>query len=186
MGITQLSLTRINNHIQPDSKILILGCQNLYNAENYLEVAHPYFESLGHLVRSWDITGCQDSEVVDLRDDLKLTNEYDIIFQHGTIEHCDGNLWQVFKNIHEACKIGGIMMHENPMTMNWPGHGYHYFTQQFYHQLAKDCGYEILELTEEPAMSNDIDGWNVSCVLLKTSDKFCSFKKFGKYELLAK
>jgi hypothetical protein len=183
MGITQLSLDRINRHLQPKSKMLIIGCQNLYNADNYMEIAHPYFESLGHTVRSIDILGCNGSEVADLREDLKLSPIYDIVNDCGSKEHVDGNLYQPFKNLHEACKVGGIMIHENPMTGNWPGHGQHYFTQKFYEQIAKDCDYEILELTEESAMGNDVDGWNVSCVLLKTSDKFCSLKQFLKYDL---
>jgi hypothetical protein len=186
MGITRLSLDRIDSYTKQPGKLLILGCQNLYDMEHYGQIAHPYFESLGFDVRSWDITGCQGSEVVDLRENLRLKAEYDFVFQHGTVEHIDGGLYQPFKNIHEALKIGGIVIHENPKTDNWPEHGYHYFTEKFYRQLCADCGYSLLALTEEPAMSNTTDGWNICAVIEKISDKFCGEDQFNTYELLPK
>lgn len=177
MGITTDSLNRLNKHnMQPPASILMLGCQNLYSADEYYTVAHGWYEKQGYTVRSWDILGCQGSEVVDLREDLQLQPEYDWILQHGTVEHCDGELYQVFKNIHDCCKIGAIMVHENPMHLNWPGHGYHYFTEQFYYEL----GYEVLEVTQEAAMGNTVDGWNICAVLRKTFDTFLSKEDFDK------
>lgn len=187
MGITKLSLDRIERYIKPNSSILILGCQNLYDTEHYGEVAHPYFESLGHTVKSWDITGCQGSEVVDLREDLKLTPHFDLILQHGTVEHCDGNLWQPFKNIHEACNVGGIMIHENPKTGHWPEHGYHYFIPGFYSQLREGCDYELWELSCEPAMGNPETGMNVCCVFKKLpKSNFVTKEQFDTYDLRSK
>jgi len=170
MGITSISLARIHRHIKTTGKLLILGCQNLYDNEHYGEIAHPYFESLGFDVRSWDLLGCQGSETIDLRENLHLIPVYDFIYQHGTIEHIDGSLYQPLKNIHEASKVGYLMIHENPKKDNWPLHGQHYFTEDFYTALAKACDYEILELTSEASMSNYVDGWNVSVVLKKTTD----------------
>lgn len=180
MGITQLSLDRINRYIQPKSKMFIVGCQNLYNADNYMEIAHPYFEDKGHKVRSIDILGCNGSEVADLREDLKLEAVYDIVNDCGSKEHVAGGLYQPFKNIHEACKIGGVMIHENPKTGNWPGHGQHYFTEEFYTALAEALNYEVLELTREAAMSNVIDGWNISCVLKKQQHYFITELEFNR------
>lgn len=174
MGITQISLDRINRHIQPNSKILILGCQNLYDVDHYMQVAEPYFEGLGHDVISIDILGCQGSYVADLREDLSNSiwwGQFDLILQHGTIEHIDGSIYMAFKNIHEACKVGGIMIHENPKTGNWPKHGYHYFSQSFFMILADNLRYKLLEVTEEASMSNYVDGWNVSAVLQKINDE---------------
>jgi SAM-dependent methyltransferase len=186
MGITKLSLDRIERYIQPNSNILIVGCQNMYDNEHYGQVAQLYFESLGHKVKSIDIIGCQGADIADLRDDLKFNGEFDLVLQHGTVEHCDGNLRRPFKNFHEACKIGGVMIYENPMTGNWPGHGYHYFTTDFYVQLASSCDYEVMELASEPAMGNTTDGWNVCCVLRKTGEYFPDKYEFDGYDLRAK
>lgn len=182
MGITQNSLNRINKYIDkiPNDIILIVGCQNLYNPENYGEIAESYYLDKGYGVLSIDICGCNGAEVMDLREDLKFSGSYGLILQHGTIEHIDGDIYQAFKNFHEACEVNGIMIHENPKTGNWPGHGYHYFTSEFYVQLSDACGY-CLTCDEEPAMGNDIDGWNVCAVLIKRDNEpFISKTQFNK------
>lgn len=170
MGITQNSLERFNKYIAIIDSMLIIGCQNMYNAENYLDRAEDYFTEKGFNVDVIDIIGCQGSMIADLREDLQFKNNYGIVLQHGTVEHVDGSLYQPFKNIHEACALNGFMIHENPMTNNWPQHGYHYFTQKFYVELAKACNYELLEVCAEAAMSNTVDGWNICAVLRKNAD----------------
>lgn len=181
MGITSLSLIRINKYIKPNDKLLIIGCQNLYSAENYGQVAHQYFERLGYSVRSLDILGCQGSEQLDLRQDLHFFPEYDIVNDCGSKEHIDGSLYQPFKNIHEACNIGGVMIHENPESNSWPLHGQHYFTTGFYFHFGLACKYELLETTREAAMGNEVDGWNVSAVLMKLTDSpFISEDQFNE------
>lgn len=181
MGITHDSLNRLNKHIKPKSNILIIGCQNLYDTEHYGQVAADYFRSMGHTVKDIDIYECNGCQIADLREDWKAESEFDLVLQHGTIEHVDGSLYQPLKNLHESCKTGGIMIHENPKTLNWPLHGQHYFTKEFWVELAKACKYEVLEVCEEAAMSNTKDGWNVCAVLLMTKDsKFVSEKQFDK------
>lgn len=181
MGITSLSLDRINRYLKPTDSILLIGCQNCYWSENYGEIAQDYFRSLGHTVKSIDIYECNGADVMDLRDNLKFEPEYDLVLNHGTQEHVHGSLYQPFKNHHEACKLGGIMIFENPKTQNWPFHGEHYFTQDFYTVLAFLAGYEIKELTEEAAMGNVTDGWNVCAVLAKAfSGDFITEEQFNQ------
>jgi hypothetical protein len=178
MGITSLSLDRVNRYLKPNDSILIIGCQNLYNAENYGQVAHTFFEKAGHTVRSLDILGCQGSEQLDLREDLKFSPDFDMVTDFGSKEHIDGGLYQPFKNMHDACRIGGVMIHENPRYGHWPLHGQHYFSEEFYIELATQCRYQILELCEEGAMSNWTTGVNVCCVLIKQEEKFIEKEEF--------
>lgn len=183
MGITQLSLNRINKYIDkiPNDNILIVGCQNLYNSENYGEIAHDYYLDKGYGVLSIDICGCNGSQVMDLRDELKFDTQFGLILQHGTVEHIEGSIYQAFKNIHEACKWGGIMIHENPRFNHWPEHGRHYFSMEFYKEFAKICDYELIEVCEEAAMSNHETGMNVCVVLRKINDTpFITEKQFNK------
>lgn len=184
MGITQKSLDRFNKYVAVTDNMLILGCQNMYNTENYLDLAHDYFTAKGFNVRTIDILGCQGSEPMDLREDLNFGPDFGIILQHGTIEHIDGSLYRPFKNIHEACANNGLMIHENPKTENWPGHGYHYFTENFFKSLSKACNYTLLEINSEPAMGNVVDGWNICAVIEKSNtDEFISEKDFNKIYL---
>jgi hypothetical protein len=186
MGITDISLQRIKRHVPKDSNLLILGCQNLYDNAHYGQLAHDYFEHKGHFVRTWDVTGCQGSEEVDLRVPQQ-EGPFEAILQHGTLEHLGGGIYQGFKNCHDLLEVGGVIIHENPKTGNWPGHGNYYFSEEFYLQLADLNNYEILELKEEAAMGNVTDGWNISCVLRKLSDnEFMSESNFNKLPLYDK
>ncbi len=179
MGITQKSMDRLNPFLKPNSNILIIGCQNLYDNDHYMEVAQDYFRSIGHTVKSIDVYACNGADVMDLREDLKFEPIYDLVLQHGTVEHVDGGLYQPFKNMHEACKVDGVMIHENPKTDNWPGHGQHYFTKDFYLYFARACNYDLNEVTEEPAMGNVTDGWNVCAVMIKKEPEFIFEKVFN-------
>ena len=156
--------------------------------ENYGEIAANYFKMAGHVVKDIDIYECNGCQIADLRDDWRAEPYFDMVFQHGTIEHIDGGLYQPLKNLHESCLIGGLMIHENPLTNNWPLHGKHYFTKDFWTAFADRCNYEVHELTEEASMGNYVDGWNVSCVLKKTADSvWLSEKEFDKiYKLYIK
>lgn len=178
MGITKDTLNRLERHgcLNSGLNMLELGAQNLYDTEHYGWIAKDYFESIGIIHKSIDIIVHQKCEYGDLRDIWTYSNKFDVITNAGTCEHIDGDLYQPMLNIHNACKIGGVMVHENPMHLNWPGHGYHYFTEQFYYEL----GYEVLEVTQEAAMGNTADGWNICAVLRKNSDKFLTQQGFDK------
>jgi hypothetical protein len=178
MGITTLSIKRIQPYLNKGVSMLQIGCQNLYFEPYYGHVAHNHFVKQGIDVRTVDITGCQGSEVFDLRE-LHDLGQFDIVTDFGSGEHVDGNFYNFHRNIHNATKLGGIIIHENPKTGNWPEHGCNYVDMEFYILLAEEAGYEVIELTEEAAMGNTIDGWNVSVVLRKVDDmEFISEKQF--------
>lgn len=185
MGITGFSLDLLNKHNLTRSglKVLELGCQNLYNNENYGEVSNPYFKAKGQDIDSIDLEGCNDSSIVNLDNpiDKDYINKYDVVTNFGTSEHCE-DLYQTFKNIYDACRVGGIIVNENPKTGNWPGHGNHYLTTLFYKQYAQDMGLVIVDIGEHAAMGNKNDGWNVFCVLKKSNKvKFVSRETFENY-----
>lgn len=92
------------------------------------------------------------------------------------------NCW---KNKHNLLAVDGLMINVNPKTGNWPDHGYTYLTKNFYTKLAELMGYEIIHLEDHPAMGNTISGWNVCCILKKTTDReFISFEEFQQCEQL--
>ena len=171
MGITQNSVDRLRRHnlLQP-MKMLELGAQNMYDNDHYGSIAKAYFEQIGIEHTSWDIIPHQGAIQVDLREDLPIVHQYDIITDFGTSEHVDGNYYQVHKNIHNLCKVGGFIVHKNPKTGHWPGHGCNYVNMNFYITLGQLCGYECIELTEHFAMGNTIDGCNICVVMRKMYD----------------
>ena len=92
----------------------------------------------------------------------------DLVTDFGTIEHCT-DLWGALKNCHHLTKVGGLMIHCNPMVGHWEGHGHHYFTKEFWIELAKLNDYEIVECYEE-LMYGSKTGGVVYAVLRKLND----------------
>ena len=185
MGITNKSIDRLKRFDCIKPLIMCeLGAQNLYTNDSwYGKVAKDYFVQHGVTHDSYDIIVHQGCEYMDLRVTIpkSLKNKYDVVTDFGTSEHIDGNYYQGNKNIHDLCKVGGLIIRENPKTGHWIGHGNNYVNMDFYKVLAEMCDYEILELTEEFAMGNTTDGGNVSVVLRKNSAKpFPTKKAFGE------
>jgi hypothetical protein len=67
---------------------------------------------------------------------------FDIIINSGTLEHIF-NQHQAWKTIHEACKVGGIMVHALPLW-GWLDHGFYNYHPTFVADIAKMNDYKIL------------------------------------------
>ena len=74
-----------------------------------------------------------------------------------------------------------MIISENPKVNNWHGHGFHYLTKEFYTELCKVAGYELIEVGEHAAMGNVTDGVErVRSVCVKISDVFPSCGEFNE------
>lgn len=78
----------------------------------------------------------------DLCDKYGYYTKYDLVTNNGTGEHIF-NQYQVFKNIHNLCKLDGIMLHILPMT-GWINHGFYNYNPFLFRDLAAANNYEIL------------------------------------------
>lgn len=188
MGITGFSFSLLEKHgaTKAGLKMLELGDQNIYFGPEYGKFAKPLFIKLGLEHTSLDLSshegGAVEFDLSKPSENKDLKNKFDVVTNFGTSEHIS-SLYNCLKNIHEFCKKGGLIFHENPKTGNWPGHGFHYFTEKFYLELADKMEYKILEIGEHPAMGNQIDGWNIFCVLQKSkSTKFISEEEFNLFD----
>jgi hypothetical protein len=186
MGLTKHTYDLITKHCDMTGSMLELGDQIIYFGASYGEYSTPYFKKFYPKLQHTCIDIKPEAYAVekDLREPLEM-GQFDSITNAGTTEHVSTKkgFYKAFKHIHESCKVGGVMVHENPKTGNWGGHGEHYVTQGFFVDLAHDMGYEIESIGEHPAMGNTTDGWNVYCVLKKTKDnKFVSENKFNTYD----
>ena len=170
MGVTTHSNNLVQKHKGNAKTMLELGSQNTYFDSQAMGVAKPYYQSQGFEHVSVDLNAEYGSIAKDLSQ-LHDLGQFDLVTDFGTSEHVP-DFYMCWLNKHKACKIGGLIISENPKVDNWHGHGYHYVTKDFYIELAKVAGYEIVELGEHAAMGNVTDGWNVYCVLRKTSEQF--------------
>lgn len=171
MGVTTHSDNLVQKHKGNYITMLELGSQNTYFDSQGVGVAKEYYTKQGFEHTSIDMNGEYGSLEFDLSEALIHVDEFDIVTDFGTSEHVD-NYYSCWLNKHNGCKVGGLIISENPKVDNWHGHGFHYLTQDFYIGLSAIAGYEVVELGEHPAMGNVTDGWNIYCVLRKVSDLF--------------
>ena len=186
-----------------------LGSQNDYTvgAENP-PFANELYKRLGfNEYTCIDLAGDNNAIEYDLSKYLNHSTKYDLVTDFGTSEHIvlsdgyiktsfnGGNINSVYPmvveniqqgyyncwlNKHNLLKEGGLMINENPLTGNWPEHGYSYLGENFYNELCKIADYEIIEQGTHAAMGNTENGWNIWAVLKKTGDKFPNFDEFNR------
>jgi hypothetical protein len=69
---------------------------------------------------------------------------FDLVLNCGTSEHVL-NQYNVFKVMHDAARVGGVMYHAIPMT-GYLAHGYFTYTPMLFCDLALANQYEILKM----------------------------------------
>lgn len=176
MGVTSQSINTIEKVLSQFTikSVCDLGAQNDYSDEvvktnpGSFPYISEWWKSKGVQYTSIDISGENGSLKEDLSKPISINTYFDLVCDFGTSEHVR-DYYQVTKNIHKLCKVGGIIIREVPLIDNWPEHGFHYVNEQFFENLAKLNDYKILEMKTEAAMGNVTDGWNIVCVMQKVS-----------------
>ena len=183
MGYTNYSFEVVKDLIEQHNikSVCDLGAQNNF-AQPLLPAPYvsEWYTGQGIEYMSIDLSGENDSKKWDLSEPLKTNKKFDMVTDFGTSEHVK-NYFQCLANMHKLCRVGGLIVHENPKTGNWPQHGFHYVDKDFYIQFAKAAEYDILMLEEHPAMWNDVDGWNIACVMRKTKNEFIGESQMPEY-----
>ena len=188
MGVTSIDLQILENLVKKynPTKVIDLGAQNNYG-QPLLPAPYmsEWWKAKGILYDSIDMSDENGCQVLDLSDLQSFEPQYDFVMDFGTQEHVGKNgafsweaIYNCYKNKFDLCRIGGLIISENPKTGNWPGHGFQFFTQDFYKQFARIAGFDIIQLAEIAAMGNTTDGWNVLAITVKISDVFPTLEEF--------
>jgi hypothetical protein len=101
-------------------------------------------KALGLEVEYVDIVASRGFEIeLDLNQPAPehLHARYDVVFDGGTLEHCF-NVGQVMRNILAFTKVGGYVLHVNPL--NFYNHGFFNFNPTFYHDWYARSGNKIV------------------------------------------
>jgi hypothetical protein len=205
MGYTQQEIDLIQRHLKGVKTVCDYGAQCLYLGNKDIRFVSDWYETRGIEYVCIDRAGDNHALKLDLSHPINIKKKFDLVVDSGTSEHIvqmesytvtsfhKGKVNSIYptkpKNIelgyfyawlnkHNLLKIGGTMVNVNPMTDNWPGHGYSYLTREFYYRFVEMAGYKILETGTMAACGNTKDGWNVYSVLKKVSDEFPTFKEF--------
>jgi hypothetical protein len=121
-------------------------CELGNQRSNKNEASKKLYVSLGVEHISIDLNGEDEALPIDLDKSVPfiLLNQFDVITNYGTIEHVN-NQYQVFKNVHDMCKNGGLIIHIFPLEGHWPAHCRYYYSEDFVRALAKACNYRIID-----------------------------------------
>lgn len=106
--------------------------------------AQSLFEVMGMRMTVVDLVASRGGErIVDLNQPLPadLADAFDVVLDAGTMEHCF-NVGQAVCNILAMAKVGGFVIHMNPMTMI--NHGFFNFSPTFYHDFYGQNGHQLI------------------------------------------
>lgn len=96
--------------------------------------------------RCIDADGRHNALVFDLNKDIQkeylYMEKFDLVTNHGTTEHCFDQC-QAFRNIHNLCAPGGLMIHGLPFQ-GYLNHGFYNYQPSFYYDLAMANGYALV------------------------------------------
>src|SRR5262249_26870598 len=136
-----------------------------------------YYERAGvELYIAFDLSGRNGSFKVDLCKDHSFIAQFDIVTNYGTIEHINKQ-YNAFKNMHDLCERGGLMLHALPVVGQWPGHGRYYYRLPFVYELARRARYGVIAAVQAPCyghVSNRPDCDLILAALEKQEDEFIS------------
>ncbi|MDP2801173.1 MAG: hypothetical protein Q8O26_04740 [Phreatobacter sp.] len=105
------------------------------------------FEAAGMTYDAIDIADGYKTTIVDLNFQAlpeQFIKSADVVLNFGTSEHIL-NQANVFKSIHDACKPGGMIMHQLP-AIGFVDHAYYCYTGRFFYDLAAYNEYELLDI----------------------------------------
>lgn len=173
-------------------RICELGAQvfrpNPMAPEKIIAAKKFYIEEKGVLKHiSIDLTGSFGSLILNLCRPVPkiMINKFHLITDYGTSEHVN-NQYQVFKNVHDMCRVNGMMIHTLPIPNNFKNHCRYYYPKDFFTELARLCGYKILKLEIKnaytpPRPKSDL----IFITLLKhNNNDFISKKSFKNLNLI--
>jgi len=130
-------------------KLCELGNQQIRGSAASITTAttgKEFYQSLGYDHTSIDLNGLDGALPLDLCKPIQnaeLVDQFDVLTNSGTSEHVEDQ-YECFRNIHCLVKPQGVIIHLNPKTGSWSGHGLYYYTPNFHRELARRCDYELL------------------------------------------
>lgn len=132
-----------------------------------------FYESIGFKkYLAIDVNTEKDAIALDLNLDLKkdcnYNEQYNLVTNNGTGEHIF-NQYTVFKNVHDLCKSGGLMIHNLPFT-GYIDHGFYNFHPNLFVELARSNKYAMKELWIGTSDGNRIEKIDIAAGYYKNND----------------
>lgn len=148
-------------HLGTSPTVIELGNQTFKAREHgQFPSTKAFYESLGFSrYLAIDINEEMDAVAMDLNSDLRtaynFTEQFDLVTNNGTGEHLFDQR-AVFENVHNLCKVGGLMLHQLP-AVGWVSHGHYCIQPVLYLDLAGANAYQVLRCGLADAKGKIID-----------------------------
>jgi len=187
MGVTLQTLQYMNRWLEDRHKsICEFGDQQFLSCPPFIEKQYTrvHWKNKGLEYDSMDINGFGGSILLDLNIENETKKEYDFLTDFGTFEHVN-NFYMALKNMHNFCKVGGLMMHILPALNHWPDHGTWRAQRSFWIKLGKANNYKIRDVHEEKTWIGGHDSDQIYIVYEKQmNDEFADEKTFNTFGLI--
>jgi hypothetical protein len=121
------------------------GVGNYLNSTGHFDTAELFYDWIFQPLETYaiDLHGTDSARPWDLNT-FKVSWENEVVINNGTAEHIF-NVAQVFRTMHDACKVGGLMIHDAPFT-GWVDHGFYCLQPTLFYDLARVNNYELLSV----------------------------------------
>ncbi|MEK6873888.1 MAG: hypothetical protein AABW91_03510 [Nanoarchaeota archaeon] len=159
-----------------------------------LEFGNQWIKKINKPAKKWyfergvdhtsvDINGKDGSLKINLDKPFPsyLIDRFDVVTNYGTLEHVS-NQYEGFKNMHNSCKINGLMIHNLVLVGHWEGHCRYFYYPSFSSSFAKLCKYEIIDshIEKTPNKKEDL----IFVCYKRTSNNFPREEEFFKLPIL--
>lgn len=108
------------------------------------KTAKELFTHLGMEDTSLDWNGRDGAQAVDLGKPAENLGPFDVIINGGTAEHVYDQ-YECWRNIHNLCKDGGLVVSMGPLKGNWSKHSPWRYSLLFFDCLCFVNNYDLIE-----------------------------------------
>jgi SAM-dependent methyltransferase len=146
-GLIQKAVLAVHEQFEELQSVVELGNQTYTDqAKQHFNCEHTweFYEHLGYQdYLALDVNAKMRAAIVDLNYDLRnqgVKQQFDLVTNNGTGEHVF-NQAMVFENMHNLCKVGGVMLNSLPFQP-WIDHGFYNFNPCLFRDLVHANDYE--------------------------------------------
>jgi hypothetical protein len=168
------------------------ACEAILGVKPRKRVKAPWWSKEKETPDPYDLVDDGREAVADLNYANAIRDEYDLVIDAGTTEHCF-NVGQAIVNASGAVKIGGRILHTNPVSMG--NHAFYNFCPTLMVDFYQANGFKVegLELRDDMGEGRLVDfkpqerfnlgnNWAMYCLAKREERKPLKYPIQGKYQ----
>jgi hypothetical protein len=154
-----LKLLKERGELPKRGSILEIGEANVYGDWDCQHTGDQFEKAKNIYRQFWDLTyvysidadPSRSAAKSDLNNYCNLQQTFSVSINHGTAEHIF-DIGNVFRTMHDATEVGGLMIHECPFT-GWLDHGFYCLQPTLFWDVARVNNYRVVLMATEHLQS---------------------------------